>query len=181
MDNVAAGPARTATVTPMRTYHPWEVRDPAAMLDVVLTVRRPGPGDVFVVLLRRADTSEQTVLDVVRVHQGHPPEPHEASEMLRDRASRLVGPRPWTGDHWASPQHVLTTVVCRPGRVVPGPVELFWLLAWRYSNHHADAFDGDVYLVTDHGWTGTHDQRAGFTPALRAAGRNLTLTPERPA
>ena len=101
--------------------------------------------------------------------------------MLRDRASRLVGPRPWTGDHWASPQHVLTTVVCRPGRVVPGPVELFWLLAWRYSNHHADAFDGDVYLVTDHGWTGTHDQRAGFTPALRAAGRNLTLTPERPA
>ena len=73
------------------------------------------------------------------------------------------------------PTHVLVTVVCRSGRVVPGPEELFWLRAWRYSNHLANAFDGDVYLVTEHGWTGCMDRRAGFTLGLHRRPMHLSV------
>ena len=159
----------------MATYDPWEVRDPAAVIDRVITGRHPEPGDVFVALLTRADSSDQQVLEVVHVHRGDLPERHEASSFVRDHALRLVEERPWTGSGWRPPQHLLVTVVCRSGRVVPGPSELFWLMAWRYANHLGDAFDGDVYLVTEHGWTGLIDRRAGFTPALLAKPRHLSL------
>jgi hypothetical protein len=62
--------------------------------------------------------------------------------------------------------HVLITVVCRPGFVVPSAQEFDWLRAWRYSNHFRGAYDGDVFIVTPHGWTGTLDERAGFEPCL---------------
>lgn len=161
----------------MTNFDPWDVREPVAMLEEVLARGRPTAGDVLVALLNRADAPEQPVVDVVRVHSGAPPGRHEGSELLRDHACRLVDPRPWTGEGWAPPEFVLVTIVCRTGRVVPGPHELMWLMAWRYSNHLGNAFDGDVYLLTDHGWTGCHDRRAGFTPSLSAASRHLSLLP----
>ena len=100
---------------------------------------------------------------------------YEASDLLRAQAEAMVGERPWVDGRWMPPRHVLVTVACRSGRVVPGPDELFWLLAWRYSNHHAAAYTGDVYLVTEHGWTGCSDKRAGFTPALRPGPRHLAV------
>ena len=73
------------------------------------------------------------------------------------------------------------TLVRRSGRVVPGRDEFFWLMAWRYSNHGSSAYDGDAYLVTEHGWTGCIDERAGFSPALGRKPRHLSaLTPEPP-
>ncbi len=51
---------------------------------------------------------------------------------------------PWEHGRSRTVEHVFITVVCRAGRVLPGRTELFWSLAWRYSNHLTDAFDGDV-------------------------------------
>lgn len=33
-------------------------------------------------------------------------------------------------------------------------------------DHNGRAFDGDVDIVTPHGWTGTLEDRCGLTPAL---------------
>lgn len=164
-----------ATVSCMRTFDPWEVRDPAAMLQDMVARCRPVAGDVLVALLDRGDAPGQSVIDVVRLHHGATPARSDGSALARDRACRLVDRRAWTGDRWAAPQFVLFTIVCRTGRVVPGPDELFWLDAWLFSNHHRNAFDGDVYLLTDHGWTGCADRRAGFAPSLGAASRHLSL------
>ncbi|MGL5930343.1 MAG: hypothetical protein ACRCY8_15540 [Dermatophilaceae bacterium] len=130
---------------------------------------------MLVARLPRADAPEQVVLDAVRVHRGARPTRFDASDLLRSHAEEMVGPRPWRDGGWEPPRSVLVTVVCRTGRVVPGPEETFWMLAWHYSNHVRSAFDGDVYVVTEHGWTGCHDKRAGFTPALRTvAQRHLS-------
>ena len=65
--------------------------------------------------------------------------------------------------------HVLVTVVCRQGRVTGTEHEGAWLMAWRCSNHLRGAFQGDVYVVTPHGWGGYLDHRAGYEPCLEAA------------
>lgn len=175
VDNSVADPAVAVNVSDMRTFDPWDVREPATLIEAVLATGRPDAGDVLVALLGLGDAAEQEVLDVVRVHRGDLPESHDASELLCEQAGRLVGDRPWTGDGWRPPQHVLVTVVCRTGRVVPGPREYFWLRAWRYANHLGDAYNGDVYLVTEHGWTGCIDRRAAFEPALGPGSRHLSV------
>ena len=159
----------------MRTHQPWDVREPAAIISEALRRRRPRSGDVLVALVQSADEPDQAVVDVARVHRGKRPGRFEASDLLRAQAEAMVGERPFVDGRWAPPRHVLATVVCRSGRVVPGPEELFWLLAWRYSNHLTAAFNGDVYLVTEHGWTGCADKRAGFTPALTSRPRHLSV------
>ena len=153
-------------VSGMKTHQPWDVREPATVIGEALRRRRPRPGDVLVALVQAGDDPDQGLVDVVRAHRGDLPGRYEASDLLRAQAEAMVGERPWVDGRWMPPRHVFVTVVCRSGRVVPGPEELFWLQAWRYSNHHAAAYNGDVYLVTEHGWTGCADKRAGFTPAL---------------
>ncbi len=159
----------------MRTQEPWDVREPATIIGEALRRRRPRAGDVLVALVQSGDEPDQALVDVKRVHRGERPGRFEASDLLRAQAEAMVGKRPFVDGRWAPPRHVLVTVVCRSGRVVPGPEELFWLLAWRYSNHLTAAFNGDVYLVTEHGWTGCADKRAGFTPALKPRPRHLAV------
>ena len=137
--------------------------------------RRPRPGDVLVALVQAGDDPDQSLVDVVRVHRGELPKRLEASELLRVQAEAMVGERPFVDGRWLPPRHDFVTIVCRSGRVVPGPEELFWLLAWRYSNHLTAAFNGDVYLVTEHGWTGCADKRAGFAPSLKPRPRHLAV------
>jgi hypothetical protein len=151
----------------MTKHEPWDVREPATIIDEALRRRRPKAGDVLVGMVESGDEPDQALIDVVHVHRGDPPGRREASGLLRRHAEALAGERPWRDGRWMPPRHVLVTVLCRSGRVVPGPDELFWLMAWRYSNHLAHAFESDVYLVTEHGWTGYLDKRAGFTPTLR--------------
>ncbi len=105
---------------------------------------------------------------MTQIHVGAPLDRHDASELLRRHARSVAGDRPWEGSGWRRPQFLFVTVVCRRGRVIPSAQDYFWLTAWRYSNHCSNAFDGDVYLVTEHGWTGCLDRRAGFAPHLRA-------------
>jgi hypothetical protein len=61
--------------------------------------------------------------------------------------------------------------------VIPTERDYFWLAAWRYSNHLSNGFDGDVYLVTEHGWTGCIDTQAGFEPRLRPRALGPTVVP----
>lgn len=166
--------ARTCHGVPMRTFDPWDVRDPAAMIEAVVRGAGPVEGDVVVAVLGRGDDPNQRVVDQLVVHRGQLVDTYEGSEVLRENASRLVPQRQWADDRWEVPQFVLATVVCRTGRVVPGPEEIAWFTAWRYSNHLTNAFNGDVYLLTDHGWTGCADRRAGFTPALSGPIRHLS-------
>ncbi|WP_446663703.1 hypothetical protein [Flexivirga sp. B27] len=44
--------------------------------------------------------------------------------------------------------------------------------AWLYSNHFRGTFDGDVYIVTPHGWAGSMDHRAGYEPHLQNVAAN---------
>jgi hypothetical protein len=47
-----------------------------------------------------------------------------------------------------------------------GPSEDQWFLAWRYSHHFAQAYDGGVILVTEHGWRDFSSDDGGHSPAL---------------
>ena len=147
------------------------ISDDGAGFDPPARPSMPGPQATG----RRGLALMQALVDVVRVHRGELPRHREASDVLKTRAEAMAGERPWVDGRWMPPRHVFVTVVCRSGRVVPGPDELFWLLAWRYSNHLAAAYNGDVYLVTGHGWTGCADKRAGFTPALHSRPRHLAV------
>ena len=92
---------------------------------------------------------------------------YEMSQRLCTIAESLAPERTLTLKGWSTITHVLVTVVCREGRVIPTNAEYRWLSAWRYSNHLTSAFNGDVYVVTPHGWTGAIDWRAGRDPQLR--------------
>jgi hypothetical protein len=159
----------------MTSRERWDVANPRKTLREVVDRARPVDGDVVVVTMAARTGGATQILDVTTVHTaGAPLERHEASELLRRYAVATVPELPPAragarADHEGRPRgldYVVVTVVCRGGRVVPGPTEMFWALAWRYANHLANAFDGDVYTVTPHGWTGLSDERAGFTPAL---------------
>jgi hypothetical protein len=152
----------------MRNPDPWDVVEPERMLTDVFRELPREPDDVLVSMMRTGD--DQQLMDVKRVHTGALPERHDASALLRDHARSTAGERPWVGPGWQPLEFVFVTIVCREGRVVPTAQDYFWLLAWRYSNHISNAYDGDVYLVTEHGWTGCIDQRAGFEPRLGGAG-----------
>ena len=159
----------------MTKHAPWDIRAPATILGELLRRSRAEPGQVLVALVTSGDDADEELVDVVRVHHGDLPGRRDASDLLRTHAEAIAGERPWVGGRWMPPRHVFLTVVCRSGRVVPGPDELFWLMAWRYSNHFAAAFNGDVYLVTEHGWTGCADKRAGFSPALQPRPLHLAV------
>ncbi|MER7072513.1 hypothetical protein [Terrabacter sp. NPDC000476] len=92
---------------------------------------------------------------------------HCISEKLREVGESLAPERKRTAQGWSPMTHTLVTVVCREGRVVPTRVEFRWLDAWRFSNHLTCAYNGDVYIVTPHGWTGVLDSRAGWEPRSR--------------
>lgn len=151
----------------MENQRPWQVLEPQRMLTEVLRRVQAEPDDVLVAVLRTG--GDQEVLDATRVHRGPSPDQYDASQLLRRHAEDLVRDRAWSGERWAPPERVLMTVVCRRGRVVPMAGEYFWLGAWLYSNHLTAAYNGDVYLVTEHGWTGCMDKRAGFEPRLSTA------------
>jgi hypothetical protein len=163
----------------MRHPEPWDVVDPRRTLTEVLRRASAEPDDVLVAMLRASGGGAHELIDVTRVHTGPNPDRHEASQMLRRHAQTLAGDSAGTSSGWRVPQYLFVTVVCRRGRVVPTTRDYFWLAAWRYSNHLSGGFDGDVYLVTEHGWTGCMDRRAGFEPSLRADFAHLALVPSK--
>lgn len=143
----------------------WDLDDPAATLRQIGQMCRFRPGRSVVAAVRLGDQTVTGAKIATDSGERLPFQP-EASELARRLAHELVPERgSVTTDHGGM-SHVLITVVCRDGYVLPGRQEFDWMLAWRYSNHLAGAFYGDVYVVTPHGWTGSADRRAGREPCL---------------
>ena len=145
----------------------WDLDDPAATLRQIAHLCAFRPGRSIVAAVRLGDqvvTEAKVVTDA-----GQLPDPPEDSELARAVAQEIVPERfTLTTDHGGM-SHVLITVVCRDGYVLAGRAEFTWMRAWRYSNHFTGGLQGDVYIVTPHGWTGTIDRRAGREPSLRQA------------
>jgi hypothetical protein len=145
------------------TLEPYEFRNPGELLAEVMTKEPLRVGDALLVLV--ADPSlRQRVENVVRLrapvasHGDH----DVLSTLLRDAVRRMpIPPRPNSGMN-----HAVMTILTRRGRAVFGSPENQWFLGWRYSNHCADAFTGDITLVTEHGWTDFMTHRGGYTPRL---------------
>ena len=66
--------------------------------------------------------------------------------------------------------HAAVLAIVRPGLCVLGANEGRWCNAWRYVNHLRRLYDGNLLLVTEHGWHDLLSDCAGSTPALRRAG-----------
>ncbi|MEI2778157.1 MAG: hypothetical protein V9G19_19760 [Tetrasphaera sp.] len=161
----------------MRQRDPWDLADPEATLAEILERSSVGMGEV---VIARVDIETQSVtgtrilkpprdsaggarsVDVLRKER----ERARLSDRVRRVAEQLAPAREWDGYRWAAITGVFVTVVCREGRVVDAAADWLWLNAWRYSNHGRDAFDGDVYIMTPHGWSGILDTRCGLAPAL---------------
>lgn len=157
---------RPATVAFM-TEKPWHVVDPDRMLR---EVEAHHPFELGTVLIAALDLDDQHVTGVRALG----PEPlagvstvgmsSKGSKIVRKVAEELVPERWANGPEGNGITHLLVTIVCREGRVVPSRQESDWAVAWRYANHFHAAFDGDIYIVTPHGWTGCMDHRAGYEP-----------------
>jgi hypothetical protein len=80
--------------------------------------------------------SDQTVTGAEVITERRLPQKHlSGSDLAREMAERLVPERGAIVKDRSGMSHVLITVVCRPGFVVPTAQEFDWLSAWRYSNH----------------------------------------------
>ena len=84
-----------------------------------------------------------------------------ASDMLFDEVHRLAIP-----ERTPDSASILVTVICRRGWNRWGPLEADWANAWRYSNHNSAAFDDDIFVVTENGWSSMFAEVGGSLPAL---------------
>jgi len=140
---------------------PWDVRDPSALLDEIAARHDMHAGLVVVGLVEDPPRQQRLVDSTVAWDDRSPPEREECSDLIRSAVGRLpVVPRA------IPPRHAYTTVVCRGGRAIIGPAEAVWLYGWRYANHLQPVFQGDLLLVTDHGWCSFDDDSGGSAPRL---------------
>lgn len=152
----------------LMSLEPWDIRDPALLI-TELDQRHPfRPGRVIVGLVEHPTTLQHLVASrTVWDDEQPPPDYHELNDLLRDTAIELFGDR---DPRRRTPViHTWITAICRPGRVVWGPLEHLWFLGWRYSNHLLPTFVSDTVTVTEHGWRMHGDDIAGTTPALHLA------------
>lgn len=170
-------------MTPQR---PWELISPEATLTSIIESAGATPGDVVVA---RVEIATQQVSGVRRVGQptcsASPSSPdgdderRARSATLRDVARELAaGDGVAVGDGGA-PNGVFITVVCREGRAVATGADAAWAVAWRYSNHFTPTFQGELYVVTPHGWISFGGEDAGFDPRVTSPRRRTTRSRER--
>lgn len=142
------------------TLHSYEVKDPGRLVRECAD-RVPFAEDTaYLVLVHRANTIQQ----IVRIQALDLPalldDDEQISDRLRDAVAALHVPD--TEKH----EHVIVTILVRPGRCVFGPNEKVWAMGWRYANHFARAFSGDLVVVTEHGWADLMSAEAGHEPAM---------------
>lgn len=160
--------------------HDWDLAEPSETLAEIVSLVRPRPADVVVAVVRRHDDGARGVEDAMTIRRGpaesnsqQRPEPsdHEPRDLLTEAARRLMAgrgdPHAWGRDR----RHVLVTVVCRRDHPEPGAAERLWLHAWRDAVVDVPAFTGDVYALTEEGWTGFMDRRNGTAPTSPPANR----------
>lgn len=157
-----------ATVGAMNR-EPWELDDPATTIREIDELCPLQLGRTVVAAVGVTDQMVTAATVATECGERLPDHP-ESSELARRLAYEIVPERGSISADNGGMSHLLVTVVCRDGYVLAGRREFEWIRAWRYSNHFRGAFDGDVYVVTPHGWTGLLDHRAGYDPCLRAPG-----------
>lgn len=150
----------------------WVLREPGRFLGELFTLLPCRPG-VVVALVRHASTDQQllaaapvTWLPFTGDPDDEPAREEDASarsELVRRAATRLWGRR--------SMRHkprdfTFVSVSIRPGRVVPGAQEASLRRAWWFSNHLLPPLDGEIVLVTEHGWRASFGDVVGRYPAL---------------
>jgi hypothetical protein len=143
------------------TLHNYELRDPAALIEEIADAVDLVEDTAYVALVHHPST-RQRLLGVRRLDL--PALVDDDDDISDDlcTVARSFG----IGWHGRSPEHLLMTVVVRPGRCVFGPNEGVWLRGWRYSNHCESMYTGELMLVTEHGWVDLMSDAAGSRPAL---------------
>jgi hypothetical protein len=142
----------------------YEYRDPARLVAEV-AARVPLVEDTVHVALVRSPSTEQRIVTTRTLETpALIDEYEEASAELRGVMQSLPIP-----DRPAPLDHSVMTFVVRPGLCVFGPNESLWMLAWRYSHHFTNAYDGYVSLVTEHGWCDFMTRFADHEPAMKPA------------
>jgi len=145
------------------TLHPSELRDPQELMTQV-SARVPLLGNTAFLVLVADPSTTQTLEAVHRL--GTPAQiDHwsQAADELVTAVGGLAIPR-----EPGPPHEVLMSVLVRPGLCVFGANESQWFRAWRYSNHLARAYSGQLILVTEHGWRDSMSEEAGHLPAMAA-------------
>lgn len=139
----------------------YELLDPAALMDEVSARVPLGVNRAYLILVADPST-HQTVLSVTEMTA---PAVLDGYDAVDDETRKLVQNLAVPGSCYP-PRHMVVTVIVRHGLCVFGPNESRWLMAWRYSHHFTDVYDGELILVTEHGWCDFTTGFAGHTPAL---------------
>ena len=143
---------------------PYEYRDPGLLLAEVTTGVELSEHDLVLVLVREPSVDQQ-IVRTVRFTETPPPQVDhwERSKFLRQVVEQMQVPARKLGE---PPSHSVMTITARRGRAVFGQSEFSWLAAWRYSNHLAPVFVGDLLLITERGWADFMSGCTGRLPAL---------------
>ena len=144
----------------LRERRPWDFAEPERLLhDIVGATPLQAYQPVLALVADAAGRCELLGTTTVDVAPGT--HWHDASKVLRTAAERLPLP-----NDWDVPRSSLLLVVPRPGRVVFGPTEEYWLRACRYINLLRLILGPYVVLVTEHGWRFFLQHEVGGEPRL---------------
>jgi hypothetical protein len=138
----------------------YELRDPRRLMEEIAREVTLAEDTSYVALVHHPSTDQRLVqvtpLDLPALLD----DDEDISETLRDVARSFgIGWRDTT-------DHLLMTVIVRPGRTVFGPNESVWFRGWRYANHFEAISTGDLILVTEHGWLDFMTDEAGHEPRM---------------
>lgn len=128
---------------------PWDLREPMRCLNELAQHHPPRPGRVVVGLVEHPSRIQRLVNSCVAFDEFPWPAGESAGRrLLHDVAHGLFN---GLDDCRRIPQHSFVTMLARSGRVVFTGTDFEWLLGWRYSNHLLPVYQGDMFLVTEHG------------------------------
>jgi hypothetical protein len=141
----------------------WDIKDPEQLIHDVAEQVTLTEDTAYVVLVRRPSTRQE----VVEIRKLDLPALLDDDDNISGELCDMV-------QSFGIPDtreclHAVVTVIVRPGRCVIGPNEAVWFRGWRYSNHFARTFDGDLILVTEHGWTDMMTDFAGPEPRMASS------------
>lgn len=143
---------------------PYDIRDHAELIRDIAAHVPLTEGSAHLALVAETSTRQEVVrvdtLDQPAMLYDYTPACDEMREVI-DR---------WPIETRGVPHHSGVLVVIRRGLCVLGPNEGEWCRAWRYVNHFKSLFNGNLILVTEHGWIDQLSNRADRSPALSWCG-----------